>query len=73
MIVNPQELLKIARSKWPSDRELVKQTKLSRTTIWRMESGRFSFNAGSLAKLVRAINAEQSVIVNENPKERTSP
>src|SRR5262249_22986465 len=56
MVVNPQELIKIARDRWKTDREIRNNTGLSRTTIWRMESGGFSFHAETIGKLVKAIN-----------------
>ena len=52
------ELINIARKRWPTDRELVKHTGLSRTTIWRMETGRFKFHPLRIGKLAKAINNE---------------
>lgn len=48
--------MEIARLRWHTDREIVKHTKLSRTTIWRMEEGRFNFHSSTLGKLVKALN-----------------
>jgi hypothetical protein len=58
MVVNPQELMKIARERWKKDRTIGNKTGLSRTTIWRMEQGRFSFDPKTIGKLVKALNGE---------------
>ncbi len=55
-IVTPQNLIAIARKRWPKDSDLVKHTGLSRPTIWRIESGRFNFHDKTVGKLVKAIN-----------------
>jgi hypothetical protein len=53
-----QELLEVARRRWPDRREREKQTGLSRTTEWRIEVGRFGFHTKTIAKLVKALNAK---------------
>lgn len=56
MVINTQELIKIARDKWHTDRDIKKHTGLSRTTIWRMESEGFKFHPKTIGKLVKALN-----------------
>ena len=55
-VVTPEKLMTFARDRWRTDREIMKQTGLSRATIWRIESGRFKFHARTLGKLVKALN-----------------
>lgn len=55
MTDNIKELLEKALQKAGSEAELLKQTKLSRATLWRMRQGRFNFHAESIAKLLRYV------------------
>jgi transcriptional regulator with XRE-family HTH domain len=58
MVLKPRELIKIARDRWKTDRQIGNKTGLSRTTIWRMEQDRFSFDPKTIGKLVKALNVE---------------
>lgn len=55
-IINPQGLLKILRDKCKTEREVRNKSRLSRTTIHRIDKGETEFDPATLGKLVKAIN-----------------
>jgi DNA-binding Xre family transcriptional regulator len=55
---HPADLLASARGRWSKDAELMKQTGLSRATIWRIGTGRFKVSVDSIAKLMKALNRD---------------
>ena len=55
-VLDAKELLRVARERWPDDRTIMKQTGLSRTTLWRIDKDRFQFRPITLGKLVKALN-----------------
>lgn len=58
MLLDTKELLRLADDKWKSEAEIVKQTGLSRVTLWRMRKEKCKFRDKSIGKLVKALNRE---------------
>ena len=58
MMLDIKELLRLAETRWGSEAEIVKQTGLSRITLWRMRQEKYKFRDKSIGKLVKALNRE---------------
>jgi hypothetical protein len=55
-IPNAQTLLGILRKQCKNEREVRNKSRLSRTTIWRIDDNQVGFDPETLGKLVKAIN-----------------
>jgi hypothetical protein len=53
---NAQSLLAILRSRCKNERDVRNKSRLSRTTIWRIDDNQVGFDPETLGKLVKAIN-----------------